>query len=417
MGLIENLPPESIKIVLVLFLSFLLGLEREENKAPDQYSFGGVRTFPLIGMAGYAVGLISDGQVYAEALGLLAISGFLWLSYQHKISTAQFAGLASEISGVLTYLLGALVYHGQYWIATTLAVASLLMLETKTLLEGLAQRIPREDVLAFGKFLLLSAVILPVVPNQEFTPYQINPYKTWLVVVAVSAVSYGSYVLQQFVRDRGGVTLAALLGGAYSSTVTTIALARRSRGDDQPRLYAGAALMACGVMYLRLAVLLAIFNRALMQRLLAAFVVLAAICLVAGWLWSRSGTQGMQRKSHAQPKNPLDLGAAFLFALIFLATLVVTHLLLERFGNGSVYVLSAIMGLSDVDPYIMSLTQSAPSSTPLELAAQGILIAAASNNALKGVYAGFLGAHAAGRQMLALLLALAVLGLLPLALI
>jgi len=412
MGILDSLPPEGVKIVLVLFLSFLLGLEREEDKSPDQYSFGGVRTFPLIGLSGYAVGLLSAGQYLAEGLGLVAVSGFLWQAYRHKLRSAQSAGVASEISGLLTYLLGALVYHGQFWIATTLAVAALLMLETRGVLEGLAKRIPRADVLAFTKFLLLSAVILPVVPNQDYGPYSINPFKTWLVVVAVSAVSYGSYLLQRVVRERGGVVLAALLGGAYSSTVTTIALARRSAGDDQPRLYAGAALVACGVMYLRLAVLLAIFNRELMQRLWLPFVVLAVIALAAGGLWSRSAAVG--RKSQAQPGNPLELRTAFLFALIFLATLVATRFLLERFGNGSVYALSALMGLSDVDPYIMSLTQSSPATTPLDLAAQGILIAAASNNALKGVYGFAIGGHGAGRQMLVLLCGFALLGLAPL---
>ena len=46
MELYQRLPPEALKILLVLFLSFLIGLEREEHKvAVGSYSFGGVRTF------------------------------------------------------------------------------------------------------------------------------------------------------------------------------------------------------------------------------------------------------------------------------------------------------------------------------------------------------------------------------------
>ena len=136
----------------------------------------------------------------------------------------------------------------------------MLLLELKTALEGLSERLPSEEVITFTKFLLLTVVILPAVPNRAFGPFQLNPFKTWLVVVAVSGISYGSYVLQRMTRKRGGIVLAALLGGAYSSTVMTVALARRGRRENRPNLFAGAMLLASGTMYLRLVVLLAIFS-------------------------------------------------------------------------------------------------------------------------------------------------------------
>jgi uncharacterized membrane protein (DUF4010 family) len=415
MNLLDSLPPDGVKILLVLFLAFLIGLEREERKASEeQYAFGGVRTFPLIGLTGYAVALLTGGQATAESLGLLAVSGFLWLSYRHKLEASQAAGVTSEMSGLLTYAVGALIYHGQFWIATTLTVASLLLLELKAGLEGLARRTSPLDILTFTKFLLLSAVILPLVPDQEFTEYQINPYRTWLAVVAVSGVSYGSYVLQRLAKGRGGVLLAAFLGGAYSSTVATIALARESARNEQPRLYAGAILMASGVMYLRLAALLALFNRQLMERLAPPFAALAAAALCAGWFWSHSAPRDAEAPLDQESKNPLELRAAFLFAAVFLVLIVATHFALQHLGTGGVYALSAVMGLSDVDPYIMGLTQSAPSVTPLGLAAQAILIAAACNNGVKGVYAFALAPRRTGRQALGLLLGFAALGLLPL---
>ncbi len=187
------LPPEGVKIVLVLFLSFLVGLEREEHKASGAaYSFGGVRTFPLIGLIGYAVALLSGGQLLPITLGFAVIAAFLLLSYHHKLSTAGASGVTSEMSGLITYLVGALIYREQFWIATTLSVASMLLLEFKVFLEALTTRIVPEEILTFTKFLLLTAVILPVLPNQAFGPFEINPFKTWLVVVAVSTVSYGS---------------------------------------------------------------------------------------------------------------------------------------------------------------------------------------------------------------------------------
>lgn len=167
-GAFDWLPPEGFKILLVLFLSFLVGLEREEHMAGDvRKGFGGVRTFPLIGLMGYAMALLAGIQFWPVALGFIAISGFLMLSYWHKLVTSTLAGVTSEMSALMTYLVGALVAHEQFWIATTLAVACMTLLELKTVLEGLAKRIAPEDIFTFTKFLLLAAVILPIVPNQD----------------------------------------------------------------------------------------------------------------------------------------------------------------------------------------------------------------------------------------------------------
>jgi uncharacterized membrane protein (DUF4010 family) len=261
----------------------------------------------------------------------------------------------------------------------------------------------------------LAAVILPIVPNQEFTPYQINPFKTWLVVVAVSGISYGSYVVQKLTKARGGVLLAAVLGGAYSSTLTTVVLARTAPRDAREYTVSGAILIASGMMYLRLAALLALFNKQLMASLAPVFVVLAAVSIGAGWLWSRRDrTSSDKPNDEHEPTNPLELRAALGFALLFVAMLIATHLAVDYLGKSGVYTLAAVMGVTDVDPFILSMTQAAPASIASELAASAIIIAAASNNVAKGVYAYTLAPPATGRKSLALLLALAAAGVVPL---
>jgi uncharacterized membrane protein (DUF4010 family) len=299
MEIFQWLPPDAVKILLALFLSFLIGLEREEHKAVGgYYVFGGVRTFPLIGLIGYSVALLSGSQLIPLILGFLVVGSFLLLSYWHKLSSSQAAGITSEMSGLTTFLVGALVYYGHFWMATALSVASLLLLELKSALEKLATRIPSEEIFTFAKFLLLTAVILPILPNQEFGRFHINPFKTWLVVVAVSTISYGSYVLQKVTRERGGVVLAAILGGAYSSTVTTVVTSRRAAREERPHLFAGGILIASGVMYLRLVALLALFNHQLVATLAPAFLVLAGVAIGAGWYWSR-GPDASRLKSNA----------------------------------------------------------------------------------------------------------------------
>ena len=416
MELFQRLPPEILKIVLVLFLSFLIGLEREEHKVTaGSYSFGGVRTFPLIGLIGYSIALLSGAQLLPLTVGFLVVAGFLLLSYWHKLSSAEAGGVTTEMSGLATFLVGALVCYGHFWIATALSVASLLLLDLKVALEKLAVRVAPQEILTFAKFLLLTGVILPVLPNQEFSRFHINPFKTWLVVVAVSTISYGSYVLQKVTKGQGGVVLATLLGGAYSSTVTTVVMARRAAREPHPHLFAGGILIASGVMYLRLAALLALFNRHLMSLLALPFLVLAGLAVGSGWLWTRRADPSARAvRREFEPKNPLELLAAFLFAVLFLAMLIATQLAVTYLGKAGVNTLAAIMGVTDVDPFIMGMTQAAGALTPLKIAAAAVLIAAASNNLVKGVYAYSLADRKTGLQSLALLTALGALGLVPL---
>jgi uncharacterized membrane protein (DUF4010 family) len=422
MELYQHLPPEAVKIVLVLFLSFLIGLEREERKvAAGAYYFGGVRTFPLIGLIGYSLALIAGNAYVPLTIGFLGVAGFLMLSYWHKLSQPETAdgpkpaGVTTEMSGLATFLVGALVSYGHFWTATAISVAGLLLLDLKAALESLATRIAPREIFTFAKFLLLTGVILPLLPNQQYGPFHINPFKTWLVVVAISAISYASYVLQKLSKGEGGLVAAALLGGAYSSTVTTVVLSRQGKLADQPRLYSGSILMACGMMYLRLAILLALFNRQLMALLAVPFLVLAAVAVGGGWLWSRCAKPAAAPVSQqTDPKNPLEMGTALLFALLFLVMLVVTQLVVTYLGRAGVNTLAAIMGVTDVDPFIMGLTQAAGSLTAVKVAAGAIVIAAASNNVVKGIYARSIAGPRTGRQSLIFLLALAAVGLVPL---
>jgi uncharacterized membrane protein (DUF4010 family) len=408
-------PAEGSKILLVLFLSFLIGLEREGKANPERYFFGGVRTFPLIGLIGYVMAFLARDQLIVVALGFAVVGALLVVSYTHKLSAENTSGVTTEVSALGTYLLGALVCHGQLWIATTITVISMFLLVLKDTLEGLTQRIAPDEIFTFTKFLLLTAVVLPILPRAAFTQFQINPFKTWLIVVAVSTVSYGSYLLLKLTRGRNGVLLSALLGGAYSSTVTTIALARRSKSEQQPHLFSGGTLIASGMMYFRLVLLVAIFNRALLSVLAIPFILLAGSALLTGWVWSRIPDPPSHKSDRSlEPANPLELRAALLFGALFVAMVIMTHLAITYLGHKGVYALGGIMGLADVDPFILGIAQSAGRDVPVSVGAAGISVAAVSNNLAKAFYAYCFSDRKTGLQSALLLGSLALAGLIPL---
>lgn len=405
-----------LKLTLTLALSFLLGLEREQHKTQSgHYTFGGVRTFPLIGLVGYGVAVLSHGQALPLALGLVVVGAFLLVSYFHKLATSATAGMTTEVSGLATYLVGALVCNDHLWVASSIVVLGVLLLELKTALERLTTRISADEVFVFAKFLLLTAVVLPIVPDRDFGRFTLNPFRTWLAVVAVSAVSYGGYVLQKIAKGRGGIFVPAILGGIYSSTVTTVVLAKRSRGLSRSHLFAGAILTASGMMYARLVVLLAIFNRSLFDELAAPLLALAAVGVAGGWAWSRLPHAPAPTGIGADPKrNPLELRSALLFAAVFVAMSVATHLAAAQLGRRGLLTLATILGLADVDPFILGIAQKTVVTTGLQLAAQSIVVAAASNGIAKGVYAITLAEPKVGREALLLLCLLSLAGLSPL---
>jgi uncharacterized membrane protein (DUF4010 family) len=409
-------PPQGVEILLVVFLSFLIGLERESGHGvADRYRFGGVRTFPLIGMTGYAMGLLAGEGWGLIAAGFAVVASFLWLSYWHKLETQTLPGVTTEVSGLITYVIGVLISRDHFWVATTLAILSLLLLELKEFLESLTDRIDANEILTFTKFLLLTFVILPILPDRDFGPYRLNPFKVWVIVVAVSGLSYGGYMLQKVTHGKGGVLLSALIGGAYSSTLTTVVLAKRARVAPSPHLYSGAILLASGVMYLRFLVLVWLFNHALAQLIALPFALLAVVGMAGGWLWSRrSDPSPAAGAGGVASKNPLEMSVAFTFAVIFVGVLVVTQYTLEYFGHAGIFALAGVMGVSDVEPFVMGLTQAAGQSAPLHLAAAAIVAAAASNNLAKGFFALGFADRKTGRQSLSLLIGLTLAGLLPL---
>jgi len=403
-ALVSHLPPEFFGFVLTLGLSLLIGFEREEHE-PE--GIGGVRTFPIIGLGGFLLIAGFPDTAIPFALGLVVMGGLVALTHWHALQLGE-PGITTEAAALLTFTIGGCAAKGLYWISIATGVVTVILLHEKRLLEGLATALPRHEMRTLLRFLLLTAVILPVVPNRTYTPFEINPFKLWLVVVAVSGVSYVSYLLRMWWGEDRGLILAGLLGGAYSSTVTTVVLSRQSKKREPCSVgYAGAIVAATGMMYIRLWILLLLFAAPLAYRLTGLFWGLSIAAVIVGSLLARTNRVPddceFDPTTERRDGNPLDVTSAFTFAAIFLAILVATKVVAERFGTTGVLVMAAIMGAADVDPFILGLTQNIGSGLDLGIAALAVVIASAVNNLMKGVYAVIFGSRRTGRLSLALL--------------
>src|SRR5678816_3927811 len=309
----------TLRFAAALGLGVLLGLERE--RAKTEASFAGVRTFGLLALSGGVAAFLeaSLGQPWLAVALFVAIAGLVIVSYAVSAQRGEL-GVTTEISALLAFLLGFLCVRGQVLAAAGLAVASGAVLALKEWLHRLAGRIESADVEATLKFAIVSIIILPLVPNQNFGPPPldvINPYKIWLMVVLISGLNFASYLLVKMVGTEHGIGLTGLLGGLVSSTAVTLGFAQRSRQEpQQASALALGILVAWTVMFFRVVVLVAAVNRSLTPQLalvMAAFGITGlGLCVL---LWRRRRAAG--KATVCAGDNPFELGEAIRFGLLF----------------------------------------------------------------------------------------------------
>ncbi len=413
-----NANPSPENLALLLGLSFFFGLAFEEYFGPTNKRIpGGVRTFPLLALTGAMLYLLDPAHAIAFSTGLLGLGTWLFAYYRSCLSEpttpdSTNAGLVAPISNVLAYLLGPIVLAEAHWLAVGITVAAVLFLHARDPLHELARKIPAHEITTLGKFLVLIGVILPILPDHPLTSLTtITPYQVWLAVVVVSTLSYGSYLAQRLLSPERGVLLTAVLGGLYSSTVTTVALARRMCDDPEAQgEFQAGVILATACMFLRLLILFAVFNLSLARGLMASLLLLFAVASgLAGW-WFWYAAPSTARPHAAQSLNPLEVGAAVLFATMFVVLSLASSWIKQGFGETGLYWLASIVGLIDIDPFVLSLAQGGVQGLPLQSIVAAVLIAASSNNVLKACYAMAFAGWRASRPIVGALGLLAALG-------
>ncbi|MFP4347033.1 MAG: MgtC/SapB family protein [Thermodesulfobacteriota bacterium] len=393
---------------IALLMGILAGLQREfAFAAEDDGELAvGVRTFALMGLTGCTGALLSDqlGSPWPLASVITAVGALLTVSHFAEARKRR-SGLTTEVSAILTMLVGALAFWNYLQLAVALGVAMTVLLSVKIELHRFARQITLQDVYATLKLAVISAIVLPVLPDKAYGPPPfdvLNPFQIWLLVVFISGMNFIGYVLIKTVGTRRGIELTGLFGGMASSTAATLSLTHRSRKDHLAKSFALAILLAWIVMYVRALIQTAVVNMELFKEIwLPSLAPMAAGLIYCVWLFKREKKKEEEDQGLAF-SNPFELGPAIKFGLIFTLVLLISKAAQVHIGDAGIYISSFVSGLADVDAIVLSMAQlsSRPEGIDIATAARAVILAAVANTLTKGGIALFIGSSGLRRSIL-----------------
>jgi uncharacterized membrane protein (DUF4010 family) len=397
------------RMLVALALGALVGLEREyATHKHHGYSFAGIRTFPLIALMGALAAYF--GEVISiwiliisiAVLGIIIVIAYFTFSEHSR----HIAGATSEIAGFLIFFIGILCYHNEINLAIILTVVMTVILYARSFLHHLAEKISKQEMADTIKFAVIAFVILPLLPNKAYGPYEVfNPYNIWLTVVLVSGVSFVGYIALKWLGDKG-IALAGLMGGLASSTALTVGFSQRSKNElTIYRALALGVILANIVAMGRVIFWAGIINKNLLPHIIIVFSILMGISLAFSyWLWKTS----IKTHGHVELTSPFTLGPALKFALFFTTILALTKIASVYLSNSGFYVLSTLSGFADVDSITISISQLSKNGLALEVAENGIILGVIANLFTKGGIAYFIGGKKFARIIIGFYLFLAV---------
>lgn len=403
-----------LTIALHLFIAFgigaLIGMEREQSESGG--TFAGSRTFPLFALYGAVVQAFFPSMLPA-AVAVIAVP--LAVAYAGKIWSTGDIGLTTLTAALLTVLLGALTTHSGRGAAIAIIVGGVIvaLLSAKGRLHDLAGEIDDAERRASVKFVIVALVVLPLLPDAELDVlFGLNPRFVWLMVVFVTGLSFVAYVLSRVFGANRGIALTGLLGGFVSSTATTVSMANRT--SETRGLYdicAFATVIAAIVMFPRALIEVAVVNRSLLPHVLLPLSAMTVVgALIAGIVYHRTSRED---DVETDIQNPLQLRPAIFFGGLFAVVLLGTEYANVWLGASGIYATAFISGLADVDAITLTLSKLAADGVlEPEVATTGIVIAAVMNTLMKAGLAWVMGTRQLGQRVTAVLLVVAVTGIL-----
>jgi len=406
---VPDLLPAARALGTALAIGLFIGLERgwREREVREGGRVAGLRTFALIGLMGGALSLVglqagvSPAQLLA--VGLASVAALFAVAFRRAAADSGTVSITSGVAALVTFVLGALAAQGQEVIAVAAAVVVTLLLGMKEQLHGGLRRIQPAELNAVLQLAVLSAAILPFLPDEGLGPYQaINPFKVWLAVVLVAALALAGHVAVRLRGERQGLLWAGLLGGLASSTAATVTLARTARAQPSLAVPAASSIVAaCGMMFLRMAAVVVLLQPDLALRLGSFLSLLGAGCFGAAWLlWPRQADAA----GDAVPAEArlFGLPTALGFGLALSLVAVAVRAARESLGIAGLYGVAFVSGLADVDAMLISSVQMhGQGQLAVGPTAAAMLIAAFSNMVMKAAMAWAIGGRVVGRRVAA----------------
>lgn len=397
--------------VVAAGLGALVGLERQLGREEDA-TYAGARTFAFYAAWGAAAGYVGDE--YGDAAFVVATAGFIALVVVGYVMASRRTtdwGTTTEAAAFVVFAVGVLAWQDQLVAAVAIAVGTTALLRAKESLHQLSERFSDEDVRAVLQFGVITAVVLPLVPNEDLGPLgAFNPFEIWLMVVLVSAIGLVGYLALRLIGARG-LGLTGVLGGLISSTAVTLGFSRMSKGQGLLRaVLAGGILGASALMYPRVLIEAQLVSPELAGELVWPLVALGLLVGIAAVYWLVRG--GRTRSEGAvEFRNPLTLGVALQFGLLYAAVVFISKAALERVTDSSLAAVGAVSGINDVDAITLSMANLVRDGLDPVPAARAVLAAVVVNTAVKAGLVVWLGSRRLAAPVVAVLLPAALVGL------
>ncbi len=384
------------RLACALAIGLIIGLQRENTFQNAEEHPAGIRTFAVTGILGALAALMSTQmESAAPFVGLSLVLGLV-LSATHLSAGTKFrTGITTSVSMLAVFMLGGLCQYGKVAESIAVAVCILGLLALKDSLHAFAHKVSKEDIVATLKFALISAVILPILPEESYGPpglEVVSPYKVWIFVCFISGISFVGYILIKWIGPGKGIGLTGLFGGLASSTALTLSLSRRSRENPEySDSLAMGVVIAWSVMYLRLYLICVALLPSAAPKLSLALLIppLPGLCY-AGFLHLKNKRKHAVQVTHFT--NPFELLPSIKFGVVFALVLFIANAAQKYFGSDALFASSFITGLAEMDAITLSILEMAKqTSISANAAVKAIAIAGLANTLGKCLLASLLG--------------------------
>lgn len=409
---------------VALILSSLIGLEREHKYQlyKVENSFGGVRTFALIGIIGCLSYILSTYSIWFFVLFTLGFFGLLISSYWLVAKVNKSIGATSDIAAILVYMVGIFSAMGEFGLATIIALMTLTILHFKKPLHVWAKQLKNEEIVSTIEFIIIAFVILPLLPDKDFGPYGFfNPYNAWFMVVLISGISYMSYIAIKIFGAKRGIVFSGFLAGFISSTALVLSFLSVSKKNKKVvNPYVLAVVVASSAMFFRVLLEVSVLSPSLFKNLVIPMGIMGLTGLVSTvfFITKKEKLSRNMEKGLSEVKSPFNIGPAIQFGLFFALVSFITKFGVAYMGDKGLYLTSVISGLFDVDAITVRMAKDFSAGDLSAVAAvTAISIGAVTNTVMKGGIFMIWGNRKAGLKILAVFGAMLLLGGIALAFI